>query len=211
MKTLNKLKYRSITNDKLDENRIIAKIKSYRQLHAGWHFGEGIPITDEYIEAALQLHQAIIDHGCRRTDAFPGLAGQVRVTAYYHGHYLEFTLVEMDRVDFLHEKNEEEEREESDLTLPQAMSVLSEVWEEIWNSFALSEKTTTGTTILGDSKAWFSPIPATVEYPSLKKIVYLQQNGTPVNTSEPIMQNRSPALPPFSGNSTENFFLTNAA
>jgi hypothetical protein len=210
MKTRDELKYYSVTYDKLAEIRIVTKIHSFRHLDQGWHFGEGIPITDEYIEAALQLHQAIIDQGCRRTDAFPGLAGQVRVTAYFHGHYLEFTIVERDKVDFLYEKNGEEEREESDLTLSQAMSVLSEVWEEIWNLFALSEKTTTGTTTLGDFKVSLSPTPARGEFPSSIKIASSHLDGTSVTISEPFMQNRSPVPPPFTGNSTENFFLTNA-
>lgn len=70
-----------------------AKIRGFKNLQPGWHYGEGDQIQQAVLDRALECHARIINEGLfDATDAFPGLAGEVMVTAYKADGYLEFIM-----------------------------------------------------------------------------------------------------------------------
>lgn len=89
----------------MSQQTTIEKINSYRSLPKGWHYGEGQAISNEVIECALSIQKGLKEQGLGFTDAFPGLNGEVRVTAYKDDFYLEFTVEEPDEIQFCLESN----------------------------------------------------------------------------------------------------------
>src|ERR1700733_11173864 len=65
------------------------KIESFRFLPTGWHFGEGGPADEIAIASAEEMLGVFIQNGVVDTGAFPGVAGEVMVTAYIDSHYVE--------------------------------------------------------------------------------------------------------------------------
>lgn len=82
------------------------KILDFKNLEKGWCYGEGIPIKDNVITQAMELHKVILHKGFGQTDAFPGLNGEVRITAYTAFDYLEFTFESFDKITFTYETKE---------------------------------------------------------------------------------------------------------
>jgi len=70
----------------------IKKISSFAELPIGWHFGEGVSSFPENIEEATKLLRFAGFLGVTRTNAFPGINGQVQVTFYHKDLMLELTL-----------------------------------------------------------------------------------------------------------------------
>ena len=88
------------------QSHIEEKIWGFRNLEPGWHFGEGGVFDDDVLWEAIRIHQLLQSRGYGNTDAFPGLDGEVRITAYDQDYYFEFTL-EADRTwTFLMESGE---------------------------------------------------------------------------------------------------------
>lgn len=63
-------------------------LHSFTQLPPGWSFGEGVPIATTSVVEAQRLVDALPGV---ETGAFPGLDGEVRVTAYQGTLYAECT------------------------------------------------------------------------------------------------------------------------
>src|ERR1700683_2990257 len=75
----------------LSANTTSEKILDFADIEDGWHFGEGAAISKKAIRDASRLYDTLIEYGFYETDAFPGLSGEVRVTAYWGDCYFEFT------------------------------------------------------------------------------------------------------------------------
>lgn len=60
------------------------------------------------LDRAIALHRELLCQGYSRTNAFPGLNGEVLVTAYHEKHYYEFCLELDGMVTFVHEIDDEE-------------------------------------------------------------------------------------------------------
>src|SRR5580700_10082908 len=75
----------------VNANTTDTKLLDFADIENGWHFGEGVTISQKAIRDASRLHDTLLEFGFYETDAFPGLAGEVRVTAYCEAHYFEFT------------------------------------------------------------------------------------------------------------------------
>jgi|AMWB02.1.fsa_nt_gi hypothetical protein len=83
-------------------DRTGAKIDQFLELHAGWHFGEGVPPKKELVEKAKVFNS----HGKRlglRTDAFPGIDGGIIITFYALDHCVELRLNGDGSIDLSHE------------------------------------------------------------------------------------------------------------
>jgi hypothetical protein len=64
------------------------KINNFKGLPFGWHFGEGVPVRADLAEMASFFLDAASSLGIDRTNAFPGLNGEVQITL----HFLEITV-----------------------------------------------------------------------------------------------------------------------
>src|ERR1022692_627445 len=71
------------------------KIESYKRLPHGWHYGQGGPAAFRTIQVALGYLSMFMGFGFIETDAFPGVGGEIMVTAYRGKHCVEVT-VEVD-------------------------------------------------------------------------------------------------------------------
>jgi hypothetical protein len=101
-----------------------AKILSFRELPVGWHFGGGVPPMNETIAAALKLNQEAEASGFDKTNAFPGIEGEIQVTAYLGALCLEFTIERDGGITFVKEQDDRELFYESGLTLDEAITRL---------------------------------------------------------------------------------------
>ena len=68
------------------------KIKGFKNLEKGWHYGRGIKFSDKVINQSLELLEAINLAGYSRTDAFPGLDGEIELAIYNNDVYCVITL-----------------------------------------------------------------------------------------------------------------------
>jgi hypothetical protein len=121
------------------------KLRSFAALQPGWHYGEGGPIEGEILDDAIALNRYALHLGFARTNAFPGLNGEARVTIYDGEHYLEFT-VEPDRaIDYYHELDGQRVSRELGLSVQSAK-------DRIWGFWATTRwRTTSGSSITTDS------------------------------------------------------------
>jgi len=137
------------------------KIRSFADLPVGWHYGEGVPATKGTIDRALVLESEFHKFSFRKTNAFPGIDGEIRVTAYYQSIYVEMTLEISGSVSYIYEfANEEIESEE--LTFDEALAKIADFRGKIWALSGLSIFDTT-TLTWDDFKASLSETLATTE------------------------------------------------
>jgi hypothetical protein len=68
------------------------KIKSLSKLSDGWNYGEGTKFSSKRITDAEKIDNLLVQLFASPTDAFPGLGGQIMVTAYKDDFYIEYTL-----------------------------------------------------------------------------------------------------------------------
>lgn len=88
------------------ESLATKQILSMKGLGAGWHYGEGMAITDKVIQRALNIsHYA----SCQvlSAEAFPLLDGRVLVVIYEKGRELEVRVGEVEPYNFTIAENEE--------------------------------------------------------------------------------------------------------
>lgn len=142
------------------------KILSFGKLEKGWNYGEGIPIAANILDKGVKLVDVLNDNDFMVTDAFPGLNGELRITAYYDEYYIEFTFEEVDNISFSLELHGVEQVEEK-LTYRQAESKIREIRTDICATSNLSTELTMMFN-LEHFKTWFLKIPEMVqEYPLL--------------------------------------------
>ena len=138
------------------------KIESFRELEAGWCYGEGVAFDEKMLEVALKFNRFAAAQGFAETDAFPGTEGEIMYTVYLGEHYLEFTINPPDgSVDYLREWGDEEVESEEGLSLSDAEEKVSEFKDELCDSFDIFTASTM--TIEKDaSKVLLSSHPAMV-------------------------------------------------
>lgn len=70
-------------------NPTIQKVKSFRALEPGWHWGEGVPINLKNIKNAVDLIKNIHNMGWINTDVFPGTDGEIAIRISSEKFYIE--------------------------------------------------------------------------------------------------------------------------
>jgi hypothetical protein len=181
------------------------KIKGFMHFDEGWSYGYGEKFNLQVVEEALALHTELIRIGISKTDAFPGLSGEVMVTGYYHNHYLEF-IVEPDlTITFTHEVGDDEVFYQEGLSTQQAITHLREFYQ--WMQYEFLIKNTIMTEKGEGSKASLLEIleQKTLASPSSAKNVYLKREDRFVNISESITPQSLENLL-FSGDSQQRYF-----
>jgi hypothetical protein len=116
--------------------RTANKIRSLRAFEDGWHYGSGAAPSEETVAECIRIHSTMIAIGLRETDAFPGIDGEILLTAYYGLHYIE-VLVEIDGlVTITREINDAVISRKADLNEASCREELVRVAGDIWKPFA---------------------------------------------------------------------------
>lgn len=97
------------------------KLRHFTQLPAGWHYGEGGPITDQSLGLALAILDKLALMGFDETDAFPGENGDVQVVAYDRPELYEFNVELNGTVTIAHDHDRENVFYEEQLSLSAAL------------------------------------------------------------------------------------------
>ncbi len=163
------------------------KIRRFANLREGWHYGEGERIATQTIEQALSLEAFAQENGLRETDAFPGTAGEVRITIYEGAEYLEFT-IEPDRsITFVHERDGKEINSIESMSIEDAKRRIIEHRDRKCD---LSESSIQIILISAsrDPKALDSVHPLMVAYPWLNTNASREEGKYSVSTSESFTQ-----------------------
>jgi hypothetical protein len=123
------------------ELMFLNKIEGFQCLKAGWCYGEGLPFDTTMLNDAKQIAIALLKSGFSQIDAFPGLSGEIRVTAYHKNDYFEFTLEERNSVTYLYETAGVENEYEETLNLAECFSIIKRLGK-ICASYELYIKST---------------------------------------------------------------------
>lgn len=83
-----------------------AKLQRFKELKQGWHYGEGKPVNPACLQKAITLNQIL--GPTVKTNAFPGIWGEVVLAIYVQNHYLEFTFESDGTTTFCHEEDDKE-------------------------------------------------------------------------------------------------------
>ena len=184
-----------------------SKIKGFAEYVAGWHFGEGVPPSQDIIERASRIETYLRILGFAETDAFLGISGEVMVTGYRGNHYIE-VLAEVDgQFGLVYEHGDDERINEEHHSEQDLRDKLKELVDQLWNASDLSTSNTT----IGDnvvSKAWHSRILQAEEFLSLTEPAWTQARTQSVPTSLPIMTPEYPVILQYFGSSTPRYYRT---
>lgn len=130
------------------------KLIEFAELEKGWNFGEGVPSDRVALATAFAILEKIAASGFDHMNAFPGIAGEVRVTAYAGADYYEFT-VELDgSVTYVYEREDEELENVEGLTVSEALKKLEIRTPATWNLYATSTQPNIMTLTNADFRAW---------------------------------------------------------
>jgi hypothetical protein len=141
------------------------KIFNFSRLESGWNYGEGERFSNEVIRSAMKLHSEIIFRGFSRTDAFPGLDGEIQITIYEGDHYYAFELEKSGIWSVTHEIYNEIETV-SGLDFEQVKNYLHSINSMLCTAFDYYRGKAIGTKYVEDLTTWPSNQDRT-EYPSL--------------------------------------------
>src|SRR5687768_11561549 len=84
------------------------KIAMFRQLPAGWRYGEGVHVTEAAARVAAHIKQRAGQFGYNQTDAFPGVDGSLVLSIYDGDISHDFTVHPDGSVDYILELNGED-------------------------------------------------------------------------------------------------------
>ena len=73
-------------------NTAESKIQAFSRLKDGWSYSEGIAFDESVISLSLELLRECNERGLLRTNAFPGLNGEILLVVYCKKDSLEFTV-----------------------------------------------------------------------------------------------------------------------
>jgi hypothetical protein len=118
------------------------KIISFLRLEEGWHYGEGIRPSQDNLKNALQILYALQTYGLR-SDAFPGVNGEIQVVAYNADETLEITIEADGRITYILERADEELEYAEDLSTHDAVIRVNSYGRGLCNLSELSIQTIT--------------------------------------------------------------------
>lgn len=137
------------------------KIARFLTVSPGWKYGTGVPPEIGVAARALKINHNAAWAGLE-TDAFLGVDGEIRVAVYHASTYLQFTVEQVDSIEYVREEGGEETSRVTGLTLEEALSILEMYELEIWRS-SVSSTVTTTTTAETVSKISHSKLPGAVQ------------------------------------------------
>ncbi|MCK4914105.1 MAG: hypothetical protein KAI59_06585 [Planctomycetes bacterium] len=139
------------------------KILDFLDLPQRWHYGEGVAPSEQTVENAILMNNHAILLGLK-TEAFPGIDGEIQINCYFGNKTLEFMIESSGEISLVEEENDIEISSDENLTIKKALDFLREYGNKIWNLSEQSTHVTTANTE-EDLRVWRSQIPPTgVEY-----------------------------------------------
>jgi hypothetical protein len=123
--------------------QITKKVDSFSNLPDGWHYGQGVPPFAQVIDKAKKLNKLALSIGFKETNAFPGIEGEIQLTAYFRNLYLEFTISSDELITYVYECDNQE-IEYKQITYDEAITKIRSFRGIIW---ALSELLVRSTSI----------------------------------------------------------------
>ncbi len=186
------------------------KIFGFLLVQPGWHYTDGKTPKSEIINIALTINDELADAGFTRTNAFLGIDGEIRVTAYHSSMYFEATIEPNEQITYLFEQNDMEIEYEENASLDKVRQYIVNLREKIWSSFASFIKVTMIPTRDDSQALLLNHQMMVVESPSLMQSAFRKQTPAFAN----ILKNTtktSPEFPLFSGISTPKYFPKDAS
>ena len=140
----------------LNIDPIVQRIKSFKSLPHGWHYGDGRSADQLAVESALHAYRAFRKFGIDRIEAFPNVSGEVLVAGYFEEETLEFLCGLNGGVNVLHEQDDEIVYDENYPSVDDATEFLRTL---PWNLIGKSSDYSILSTTVGkreDTSAWLS-------------------------------------------------------
>jgi hypothetical protein len=144
--------YQTVLNHRFQQ--IVKKVDSFSNLSNGWHYGQGVPPLTQVIDKAKKLNDLALRIGFKETNAFPGIDGEVQITAYFKNLYLEFTIPSDGLITYVYERDHQEIEYEQ-ITYDEAITKIKSFRGLIW---ALSELLVRSTSIPKRNASKVSPL-----------------------------------------------------
>lgn len=110
------------------------KLDTFAALPAGWHYGRGNPISQAVLDRADKVVGYLVMSGISRTDAFPGVDGEVQITGYNGDHFIAVDVNADETFDVKHDVGGVECCFEDDCVWPGVKDVINKVAAEIWGT-----------------------------------------------------------------------------
>jgi hypothetical protein len=121
----------------------ISKVNSFAELPEGWHYGEGVPPSEDMRQNAIKLLRVADFLGITRANAFPGNEGEVEVGFYTGKSVLELTLELDGSITIAEDESNEQIGFCEGASWNTAFAKLREFSEKIWDSSESSTQTVT--------------------------------------------------------------------
>ncbi len=116
--------------------KVLQKLDSFKNLKAGWHYGDGVPVSQKFVDHASNFLQNASLEGIERFNAFPGVEGEVHITIHYRDFTLALTWEIDEKITVVEDKAGEVISDHDGFTPAQA---LDRLWEFIQKTQILSE------------------------------------------------------------------------
>ncbi len=118
------------------------KLQSFRNLPVGWHYGQGVPLSEEVVDKAEQIYEQLMFLGFTRTNAFAGVDGDAQIAAYHREHHLSITIEPNMSFSLEHEVSGKEVLNHENLKLAELKSKLRGIAKAIWSTSGSSTQQT---------------------------------------------------------------------
>lgn len=141
------------------------KISDFLNLPQGWHYGEGNAPNENTVHDSLLINNQATLLGLK-TEAFPGINGEIQINCYSEDKTLEFTIESTGKILLVEEESGIEISSQEDLTIEGVLDFIrKEYGKEIWSLSELSTECITVNT-KSDLSVWRFRIPLMeAEYP----------------------------------------------
>ena len=113
-------------------DRTIRKLARFAFLPKGWNFGEGGPIDRHTISSAARIANFSCGLGFERSNAFPGVSGEILIAFYKDDQCVEVTLETGRPITIVLESPERDDIEFSCRDIDHAEKILHNICREIW-------------------------------------------------------------------------------
>lgn len=136
------------------------RISDFLNLPQGWHYGEGNAPNEKTVHDSLLINNQATLLGLK-TEAFPGINGEIQINCYSKDKTLEFTIESTGKILLVEEENDIEISNQDNLTVGEVLNFIrKEYGKRIWSLFEQSTHN-----IIVDTKSdlpeWHSRIPPT--------------------------------------------------
>src|SRR3990172_1105271 len=151
------------------------KLRELGSLQPGWHYGDGVRISQNLITKAITVAQKAVSFGFFESNAFPGVDGGILVTVYKGNCTFEIRLFPDGRAGFVKEVDDEDVAFFENVTVERAIELLKGEAALLCLSGQFIPDTTMN---LGNaSEVRLLKLPQTAEYPFLTRNVLKQEQG----------------------------------